>query len=116
MGIKQVIVVRDDLKLGKGKMATHVAHASLEGYKKVRSTSNDTVLKWEYSGEKKIVLRIEDEAKLLEVYEKAKKEVPCSIIKDAGLTQIPPGTITCLVLGPWDEEIIDRFTKDLRLI
>jgi PTH2 family peptidyl-tRNA hydrolase len=113
---KQVIVTRSDLKLGKGKLAAHVAHASLEGYKKAKARDPELVIQWEEEGQKKIVVKVNDEKELLELYERAKGAIPCALIRDAGLTQIAPGTITCLVLGPWRDEGIDRFTKELRLL
>jgi len=72
--------------------------------------------KWESEGERKIVVKVESERELLELYEKIKKEIPSLMIRDAGLTQIPPGTVTCLVVGPWRDEEVDRFTKNLKLL
>jgi PTH2 family peptidyl-tRNA hydrolase len=114
--MKQVIVVRSDLKLGKGKLAAHVSHASLAGYKLVKEREPEFVERWEREGEKKIVVKVDGERELFELYEKIKKEIPCVIIKDAGFTQIPPGTVTCLVVGPWRDEEVDKFTKDLKLL
>ncbi len=114
--VKQVIVTRTDLKLGKGKLAAHVAHASLEGYKKVRGKDPELVKEWEEEGQKKIVVKVKDEKEMLELFERAKREVPAALIKDAGHTQIPPGTLTCLVLGPWKDEELDKFTNGLKLL
>ncbi|MCX6778427.1 MAG: peptidyl-tRNA hydrolase Pth2 [Candidatus Micrarchaeota archaeon] len=113
---KQLIVTRTDLKLGKGKLAAHVAHASLEGYKKVKSKNPQIIEEWESEGQKKVVVKIESERELLELFEKIKNKIPCALIKDAGLTQIPPGTITALAIGPWDEKEIDEFTRHLKLL
>jgi PTH2 family peptidyl-tRNA hydrolase len=114
--MKQVIIVRSDLKLGKGKLAAHVSHASLAGYKLVKERGPEFVEEWEREGEKKIIVKVEGERELFELYEEMKKEIPCVIIRDAGFTQIPPGTVTCLVVGPWKDEEVDRFTKDLKLL
>jgi len=114
--MKQVIVVRSDLKLGKGKLAAHVSHASLAGYRAVREKEPKVVEEWEREGEKKIVVKVDGERELFELYEKIKKEIPSAIIKDAGFTQIRPGTVTCLVVGPWNDEEVDKFTKDLKLL
>jgi PTH2 family peptidyl-tRNA hydrolase len=114
--MKQVIVVRGDLKLGKGKLAAHVSHASLAGYKLVKEREPSFVEEWEREGEKKIVVKVESERELFELYEKIKREIPCVIIKDAGFTQIPPGTVTCLVVGPWKDEEVDKFTRNLKLL
>ncbi|MEM3555418.1 MAG: peptidyl-tRNA hydrolase Pth2 [Candidatus Micrarchaeia archaeon] len=114
--MKQVIVVRSDLKLGKGKLAAHVSHASLAGYKLVKNKKPEFVGEWEKEGEKKIVVKVESEKELVELYERVKKEIPSVLIKDAGLTQIPPGTVTCLVIGPWKDEEVDEFTRNLKLL
>lgn len=117
MAMKQVIVVRSDLKIGKGKLSAHVAHASLEGYKIAKARDEEVVREWEAEGQKKIVVKAESEAEILELYEQAKRaRVPCSLIRDAGLTQIPPGTITALAVGPWHEEEVDRLTGHLKLL
>jgi len=114
--MKQVIVVRSDLKLGKGKLAAHVSHASLAGYRAVREKELKVVEEWEKEGEKKIVVKVESEKELFELYEKVKKEIPSVVIRDAGFTQIAPGTVTCLVVGPWKDKEIDMFTKHLKLL
>jgi len=117
MSIKQVIVVRDDLKIGKGKLSAHVAHASLEGYKLAKARDFHLVEEWEHEGQKKIVVRANDERELLDLYGRAKgRSIPCALIKDAGLTQVAPGTITALALGPWKEGEIDELTRHLRLL
>jgi peptidyl-tRNA hydrolase, PTH2 family len=113
---KQVIVTRSDLKLGKGKLAAHVAHASLEAYKKAKAKDQDIVDEWESEGQKKIVVKVENEHEMVLLFEKAKKTVPCALIRDAGLTQIEPGTITCLALGPWIDAEVDKFTNTLKLL
>ena len=116
MNVKQVIVTRSDLKLGKGKLAAHAAHASLEGYKKAKAKDPELVREWEEQGQKKIVVKVPTEKEMLELFERAKGVVPCVLIKDAGLTQIEPGTITCLAIGPWKDAEVDKFTKDLKLL
>lgn len=113
--MKQVIVIRSDLKLGRGKMAAHVAHASLSAYKKVERGHPDFARAWEESGQKKVVVKVGSEGELLELFERVKREVPCELIRDAGLTQIEPGTLTALGIGPWKDAEIDKFTKDLKL-
>lgn len=112
--MKQVIVVRNDLKLGKGKIAAQACHASLESYKKANS---DAILSWENSGVKKIVLKVESEKELLEIFEqlKAAKMKP-ALIKDAGLTEVEPGTITCLGVGPVQEKDVDKITGKLKML
>ena len=111
---KQVLVVRADLKLSKGKMAAQVAHASLEAYKKAE---RQDIEEWESSGSKKIVLKVADEKELMEIYQKLKEaRLKPSLIKDAGLTEIPSGTTTCLGVGPVKEEVVDRITGKLKMV
>lgn len=114
--MKQVIVVRKDLKLGKGKLAAQVAHASLNAYKETMRNEPEWVRKWEGEGEKKVVLKVENEAELLNLYNTVKKKFPCSLIRDAGLTQTEPGTITCLGIGPVPDGEIDPITGKLKLV
>lgn len=114
--MKQAIIFRTDLKIGKGKMAAHAAHAGIIGYELVMKKNPDVVQAWLDEGQKKVVLKVNDEKEILELYNKVKGKVPCQIIKDAGHTQVEPGTIICMVIGPWSEEEIDKFTKDLKLL
>jgi len=115
--MKQVIVVREDLKIGKGKLSAHVAHASLEGYKRAKTYDEDGVREWEAGGQKKVVVKAKDEKELLDLYENAKHaNIPCALIKDAGLTQIPPGTTTALALGPAVDSEVDKLTGHLKLL
>ncbi|MGC8812209.1 MAG: peptidyl-tRNA hydrolase Pth2 [Candidatus Aenigmatarchaeota archaeon] len=112
--LKQVIIVRKDLEIGKGKLATSVAHASVGC---VRKADEKTVEKWEKQGAKKVVLRVNSLKELEEIYEKAKKSgLTHFLVKDAGLTQVKPGETICLGIGPEEEGKIDRITKKLKLL
>ncbi len=112
--MKQAIVMRTDLKMGKGKIAAQACHACLESYKKADKKS---VLKWEMIGQKKVVLKISSEEELLKLYHIIKESgLPCSLITDAGHTQIEPSTRTCLSVGPGPDEEIDRLTGHLKLL
>ncbi|MBS1266362.1 MAG: Peptidyl-tRNA hydrolase [Candidatus Woesearchaeota archaeon] len=110
--MKQVIVVRSDLKLPKGKLAAQVAHASVD------AALNANMLKvheWRRKGAKKIVLKIKGKDELLELAEDAAKEkLNTAIIRDAGKTVVKPGTITCIAIGPDKEEKIDKITEKLK--
>ena len=115
--VKQVIVLRKDLKLGKGKLAAHTAHASLAAYRKASKSHKEVVEEWVAGGEKKVVVSVNSESELLELFELVKRKgIPCELIRDAGLTQISPGTITALGIGPWDEEELDLLTGHLKLL
>jgi len=114
MTYKQVIVVRKDLKLDEGKLATQVAHACVGSLKLARKS---VVKRWEDDGGKKVVLKVENLRKLNFLYKKCKShKLPCFLVKDAGLTQLKPGTITCFGIGPAEEKDIDKVTSELKLL
>jgi len=114
MGLKQVIAVRHDLKLPKGKLAVQVAHASSEAM--VRS-DKELVSKWRECGMKKVVVRVEDEQQLYTVNDQAKEAgLTTALITDAGKTTIPAGTRTCVCIGPDEEDKIDKITGKLKMI
>lgn len=111
---KQVILVRQDLNLPKGKLAVQVAHASLDSYLKAKKK---ITLLWKITGAKKVVLKVKDEKELLDFKRKISKEkIACSLITDAGKTVIKAGTITCLGVGPELEDKIDRITGKLSMM
>jgi PTH2 family peptidyl-tRNA hydrolase len=111
---KQVIVVRRDLNLDKGKLAVQVAHASLDSYKKSQPAVREA---WEAEGSKKVVTQADSLKELLDLQKKARLlGLPFSLIKDAGRTRLRPGTITCLGIGPDSEERIDRVTGRLKML
>lgn len=110
--LKQVIVVRKDLKLSKGKLAAQVAHASVSAAEKSKFSRE-----WMAGGQKKSVLKCDDLEELLLIHAKAKKSgLPTTLIRDAGKTEIPTGTITCVGIGPAKEEDIDKITGELTLL
>ncbi len=115
--IKQVIVVRKDLNMGVGKIAAQVGHACVLGAEHVRKSHPQWYKEWETAGQEKVVVKVFS----LDELEKIKKHVisldlPWSEVTDAGHTQIAPGTITCISIGPAPEDKIDKATKDLKLL
>jgi peptidyl-tRNA hydrolase, PTH2 family len=114
MKYKQVILIRQDLKLPKGKAAAQVAHASVEAVLKSNSL---IVKKWREEGMAKIVVKVKDEKELITYFQNAKDEnLTASLITDAGKTVVAPGTKTCVGIGPDEEEKIDRITRELTLL
>lgn len=112
--LKQVILVRQDLKLPKGKLASQVAHASVASVLKSKPA---TVKEWYNFGMKKIVLKVKDLEELKHYEQEAKKnKIITALITDAGLTTIAPGTTTCLAIGPDEENKIDLITGKLRML
>ncbi len=114
MEVKQVIVVREDLNLSRGKLAVQVAHASIIGYEKADKKIVDV---WKRQGQKKIVLKAKNLEELMKIKEKAESMgLPTGVVVDAGLTEIPPGTITAVVIGPDEAKKIDKVTGNLPLL
>ncbi len=110
---KQCIVLRADLKLSKGKAAVQAAHASILSYERapMRDRKN-----WKNQGQKKVALKVPSLEKLYAVRDDAEKlGLPCAVVEDAGLTEIPPGTVTALGIGPGRADEIDEVTKNLDL-
>ena len=111
---KQVILIRKDLKLSKGKMAAQAAHASTDSLIK---SHKDDIHAWKDQGMKKVSLSVEDEKELLKLRQDAEDAgLIVSIIADAGRTELAPGTVTAVGIGPDDENKIDRVTGHLKLI
>jgi peptidyl-tRNA hydrolase, PTH2 family len=114
MKYKQVILVRDDLKLPKGKLAAQCSHASVDCTLK---SDKKIVEDWKKQGGKKVVLKVPDEKELFKYMSSLENEnIKVSLIKDAGHTVVEPGTITCLGVGPDDEAKIDNITGKLKMV
>ena len=115
--IKQVIVVRADLQMGKGKLAAQASHASLDAYRKAERENNEETKEWLQSGMPKVTVKVQSEKELKEVFQKAKDAgIPASLIIDAGRTQLEPGTYTCAGLGPAKSGKLDKITGALKLL
>jgi len=110
--MKQVILVRKDLKMNPGKLASQVAHASLEA-----ALKSNKLKEWQKKGTKKVILKVKDEKELLYYYDLAKKNnLTNALIKDAAKTFFKVPTLTCLAIGPDKEEKIDKITRELKIL
>lgn len=115
--LKQVILVRKDLALPKGKLCVQVAHAAITAYLETIKKHSDWAKKWLKNGQKKIILKVSNLDELLKIYNEAlKNNLPTVLIRDAGLTVLPPNTITSVGIGPVPEELVDKITKHLKLL
>jgi len=115
--MKQAIVVRTDLKMGKGKVAAQVAHASLSAAEGAHERRSGWYEKWKDEGQAKIVLKVDSEDALRDLLLKAKSAgLPAALVEDRGLTQLEPGTVTCLGIGPGPDSEIDGITGKLKLL
>lgn len=114
MTFKQVILVRQDLQLPKGKMAAQVAHASVDC---VLGSDKKMVDAWRREGMMKVVLKVKDLDELKDFLKKANNAgLKTALITDAGHTVVEPGTTTCLGIGPDDEKKIDLVTGILKMM
>jgi PTH2 family peptidyl-tRNA hydrolase len=112
--MKQVLVVNSDLALPAGKMAAQVAHASMAAFL-IADHANQQ--KWLDVGMPKIVLAGENEAQMQLLLRRAHEaNVPAYLVRDAGRTVVPEGTVTCLGLGPAPKDAIDALTGALALL
>ncbi|MFX0071111.1 MAG: peptidyl-tRNA hydrolase Pth2 [Candidatus Hermodarchaeota archaeon] len=114
---KQVILIRTDLGMSTGKKCAQACHASVSSCNVVRRINKKVWKDWINSGQKKVVLKVESKEKLNEIYSLIQKhKLPCYLIKDAGLTQLDPGTTTALGIGPAKSSEIDEITGNLKLL
>lgn len=114
--VKQVILLRKDLKMGAGKAAAQASHASLLSYLSVAKKYPEIAEMWLTEGQTKIVLKLKDEKEAGWVKsELRKKKIPFEAVKDAGRTQVPPGTETVIGIGPYYAKDIDKITGKLPL-
>lgn len=112
--MKQVIVVRKDLKMNPGKLSVQSAHASVEA---ILTSSKKNIEAWKKEGAKKVVVKVGSEKELLDLQKKAKSlGLVTALIKDAARTFFKKPTITCLGIGPDKEEKIDKVTKHLKML
>lgn len=128
---KQVIVVRKDLGMRKGKMIAQGSHASMKvffdrgsvfdaasGGGELRINLTPSMREWVEGSFAKIALSVDSEDELLDIYEQAKEAgLPCSLIQDAGRTEfhgVP--TYTAVAVGPAVREDIDPITGNLKLL
>jgi len=117
MDYKMVIGVRTDLKLSKGKTAVQVAHAAVICAINAKKHHRSIFSRWYKEGQKKVVVKVKDLEDLHTLRENARQRgLIGEIVRDAGLTEIPPGTITCVGIGPARNEEIDRITGKLGLM
>lgn len=114
--VKQVIAVRTDLGMGKGKIAAQVGHACVMAAEAARISKPDWYRAW-WDTQEKVVVKVSGYASLEEIrQEAAQLGLPFKLVCDAGHTQVAPGTSTCISVGPAPEHLVDRITGDLPLL
>jgi PTH2 family peptidyl-tRNA hydrolase len=113
---KMVLLIRQDLEMTKGKIAAQCCHAALAAYKYMQKHQPSLLTRWEVSGQPKVTLKVKDEKEMLELITKAQEAGLCAkSIKDAGRTQIAPGSRTVASIGPGPVTLIDYITGHLKL-
>lgn len=112
---KMVIVMRKDLGMRKGKMIAQGGHAVCDAvFRLVRSK---LFQEWLNQGQKKIVVGVNSEKELVDIALAAEGQgLKVARVKDAGHTELEPGTFTCIAIGPDYEDNIDPITKELTLL
>jgi PTH2 family peptidyl-tRNA hydrolase len=138
--VKQVIVVRKDLKMRKGKIAAQSAHASMKVIldmmvnssgraivngviencktKTLHMPLGSSIEEWINGKFTKICVSVDSESELDHLYEMAKEHgVPCAMIIDEGLTEFNGvKTKTCIAVGPAKSDEVDHITGGLSLL
>ena len=103
--------------MGTGKKCAQSCHASVSSADIVRVKNKDAWKKWKNTGQKKVVLKVSSTDDLSEIIQKlGKAEIIYFLVKDAGLTQLSPGTTTALGIGPALSTTLDKITGELKLL
>ena len=112
-----VLVIRGELRLTAGKAAAQVAHAAVDLARRAASHDPSAFDAWARGGQKKIVLVCPTLSDMQALEREAKaRHIPTTWVEDAGLTEVPPGTRTCLGLGPSPAPVVDGVTGELDLL
>ena len=111
-----VLIVRTDLKLSTGKMVAQTGHAAVEVALKAKRNEADLLARWRNEGARKIALKVPDEDTLKQLFGEATEAgLVAYLVKDAGHTEIPPGTLTVVgILGP--RRAVDALVGELSLL
>jgi PTH2 family peptidyl-tRNA hydrolase len=115
MAMKLALVMRADLGMGRGKIAVQAAHAAVAAT--LAGLGGAVCDAWLEEGQPKVVLKAVSAAQLEDIVSHARTaSLPVEVVRDAGRTQLAPGTVTCCAIGPAETERIDLVTADLSLL
>jgi len=114
---KLVVVVRGELRLTAGKAAVQVAHAAVLLARRAETKDPREFATWWDGGQRKVALVVATLAELEQLDRQARAlGIPTTWVEDAGFTEVPPGTKTCLGLGPAPDRELDPITGELALL
>ncbi len=114
---KMVLVVRGEIRLTAGKAAVQVAHAAVLLVLRQQKRKSAALERWLEEGQKKIAVVSPSLGDMVERQARASRAgIPSVWVDDAGFTEVPPGTRTCLGLGPAPDVDLDKITGDLPLL
>lgn len=118
--VKQIICMRTDLNMRKGKMIAQGAHASIGALDAAWAHGQyaDVAYVWFHTGTTKVCVSVDSETELMRVHGMAvKADLPVHLVTDSGRTEfhdVP--TRTCLAIGPASSDAIDAITGHLKLL
>lgn len=113
--MKLALVVRTDLGMGRGKIASQVAHAAVLAA--LADPAGHVHHAWLAEGQPKVVLKVSGAGELDRLADAARSAgMPVHLVRDAGRTQVAAGTLTCCAIGPADDVPIDDVTGGLSLL
>lgn len=114
---KMIVLIRNDLKMPKGKLCAQVSHAALKVGMKQFKRNKDIFNDWDNEGSKKVILKVDSVDEILKFKNLMDREnITNALIKDAGRTFFDSPTITTLGVGPDKENLLDKFFNDLKLL
>ncbi|KAI0515698.1 hypothetical protein KFK09_008364 [Dendrobium nobile] len=115
--LKMVLVVRQDLKMGAGKIASQCAHAAIGMYAELLQSHLSLLRQWEQCGQPKIIVTCKNQQEMNRLKGTADQYgLPTFIVADAGRTQVQAGSKTVLAIGPGKKAVVDSVTGKLRLL
>ncbi|XP_031487020.1 uncharacterized protein LOC116255374 [Nymphaea colorata] len=115
--LKMVLVVRQDLKMGTGKIASQCAHAAVGMYDELLQSQRSLLMQWWQCGQPKIVVKCKNQREMDRLKDEAEDVgLPTFIVADAGRTQISAGSRTVLAIGPGSKSTVDSITRKLHLL
>lgn len=113
--LKQIIILRTDLKMRRGKEIAQGAHASMGAF--LKHKRDPFVQTWLEGAFAKIAVGVDSESELLEIHNAAKDaRIPHVLITDAGRTEFKGvQTHTAVCIGPADPDLVRELTGHLKL-